>query len=131
MRGGILTAILVLALLGTTLSGCGPDEKEQYVDAVVPVMDEWRTIVDDWNANPGDAAVATRFVSLEARAKAIKAPDDMTALHGLLLQAMDAERQSFEAYAMKKKTLSDTLHGIALKGTNQYQQALKNLGLLK
>lgn len=131
MSRRLVLLVAVLVLLGATLSACGPDPKEQYATNVSGVIEEWVTIIDDWNAAPGDSRTATKFASLQARAKAIKPPAEMTNLHSLLLQAMEAEMKSFEVYALGKKEQSAALHVIALDSMKKYNQALQNLGLIK
>lgn len=131
MRGRLLVSLLGVLVLSVLLSGCGQDPKEEYARSASAIVQDWRAIIEKWNAHPGDAKVATEFVSLEARAKAIKAPDDMKSMHSLLLRAMDAEAKSFEAYAVGKKQYSATLHAIALNAMEKYEKALRNLGLIK
>lgn len=131
MSRRLFVVLLLLAVSTVALVGCGPDPKEEYATSASAIVDDWRAIVDEWNAAPGDAKAATEFASLEARAKAIKPPEEMTSLHGLLLKGMEAERTSFEAYALGKKEYSTSLHLIALDTMENYEQALQNLGLVK
>lgn len=126
-----ISLVLLLVLVAGVLAGCGPDPKEQYATSASAIVDEWAALVGKWNASPGDAGVATEFATLQARAKAIEPPSDMTALHSLLLQAMEAEAKSFEVYAMGKMEQSTALHAIALSSMEKYNKALQNLGLVK
>lgn len=131
MSRRLFVALLVLAVFTVAPVGCGPDPKEEYATSASAIIDEWGVIVGEWNSAPGDAKVATKFASLEVRAKAIKPPEEMTSLHGLLLKGMEAERKSFEAYALGKKEYSVSLHLIALDTMQNYKKALQNLGLVK
>jgi hypothetical protein len=103
-----LALAIGMVVLAVALAGCGPDPKEEYATSAIAVVDEWGTIVGEWNAEPGDAKVAAKFASLEVRAKAITPPEGMAQLHRLLLTAMEAERKSFEAYALGKKEYART-----------------------
>lgn len=123
--------VVILVVATVLVSGCGPDPKEEYTKKTAAIVNEWQVIIDRWNVSPGDAAVATDFVVLEARAGAITPPEGMESLHSLFLKAMEAETLSFEVYALGKKEESSALHQQALDAVERYMQEMKNLGLLK
>jgi len=131
MNRRFISLITALVLAVVVLAGCGPDPNEQYATSVSQIVDEWRVIVGEWNAAPGDAGVATDFASLQVRAKAIVPPAEIAELHSLLLTSMEAEMKSFEVYAIGNKEESAALHIIALDGMEKYTQALRNLELIK
>lgn len=127
----LVPLISIVILLLVVLAGCGPDPNEQYATSVSKIVDEWRVIINDWNAAPGDANVATDFALLQGRAKAIDPPTEIANLHSLLLTSMEAEAKSFEVYAVGNKEESAALHVIALDGMEKYTQALRNLDLIE
>jgi hypothetical protein len=130
-RGVCIGLIAILAMATAVVSGCGPDPKEEYTKQTVAIVDEWQVIIDRWNASPGDSAVVTDFVVLQARAGAIEPPKGMEDLHELFLKAMEAETLSFELYALGKKEESSSLHEQALDAMERFTQEMKDLGLLK